>query len=92
MANEFLPASVLMTLGLTGCGLFGPCLSINNPNACLSIAIDTDCDTSDPEDTSCPQDTASGEAAEQAETRSEITRKVIEHGVLPADVADRLQP
>ena len=91
MVNELLPASVLITLGLTGCGIFGPCLDITESSSvCLSVAIDTDCDTSDPEDTSCPQDSASEEAAEQ--TRSEITRKVIEHGVLPADVADRLQP
>ena len=87
------PATILMTLGLAGCNLTGPCLSIAHTGACLSIAhtgdSSNDCDTNDPDDTDC-EDTGTESQAEQAETRSEIKTKVLARGVLPVDVANRL--
>lgn len=88
MANDpRIPASVLMTLGLAGCNLFGPCLSIVNETAgpCLSV-IDSgdDCDTADENDTDCPEDTAA------EESRDAVIQKVLEAGTLPSDVADRV--
>ena len=87
MKDPKLPASVLMSLGLAGCNLFGPCLSIAHSGPCLSIAHTGDsdnCDTSDPEDTDCPEDT------DVEQSREAVVKKVLEAGALPSDVADRV--
>ncbi len=92
--NPVVPTSILMALGLAGCKFFGPsvCLSIAHTGACLSIAHsgDTDnCDTNDPQDTDCPEDTDSSRD-QDVETRTEVTNRVLQRGILPGDVASRL--
>lgn len=87
-----LPASVVMSLGLAGCGLFGPCLSlVDSTGPCLSLAHtgdSDDCDTADSTDTDCPEDTEAADRDEQS--RAEVTNRVLESGALPPDVAARL--
>ena len=83
MKNRKISAAVLASLGLTGaCDGIG-----TQSHVCLSMVPDSGGDDTGGEDDTGESD---GEAAHT--DRKQAIRALIERGVLPTDVAERLEP